>query len=64
MEALHEHAIDCPYCGEPMTILVDPSEPQQEYIEDCQICCQPMVVSVQQDWQGDIEVSVRSENDA
>jgi hypothetical protein len=59
-----EHGIHCPYCGEPLTILVDPSEPQQKYIEDCQVCCRPMVVSVEQDWDGDILVNVRDENEA
>ena len=64
MQQQDEYAIHCPYCGEPLAILVDPSEPQQEYIEDCQVCCQPMVITIQQDWQGQIEVSARSENDA
>lgn len=36
----------CPYCGEPIQLLVDCSEGEQQYIEDCQVCCQPMVVDV------------------
>ena len=34
--------ISCPYCGEPLEILLDLSVPEQDYIEDCQVCCQPI----------------------
>lgn len=36
----------CPYCGEPISLLIDCSEPQQVYIEDCEVCCQPITVSI------------------
>lgn len=32
----------CPYCGEPITLLVDRSGGDQEYVEDCSVCCQPI----------------------
>jgi len=38
--------IECPYCGELITIRVDLSAGSQTYIEDCQVCCQPITVSV------------------
>ena len=41
-----EQLIDCPYCGEAMTLLLDHSEAGSEYVEDCQVCCQPMVVAL------------------
>jgi transcription elongation factor Elf1 len=44
-----ERRISCPFCAEPMTILVDLSAGDQSYIEDCQICCQPMQLSFQSD---------------
>ena len=34
----------CPYCGEQISILVDLSVADQEYIEDCEVCCRPMVI--------------------
>jgi len=37
-----EAQISCPFCGEPLTILLDLSLPEQDYIEDCQVCCRPM----------------------
>jgi len=37
----------CPYCGEHVTIAVDPGGgPTQEYVEDCEVCCNPWDVSV------------------
>ena len=37
----------CPYCGEPVTISVDPGGGSaQEYVEDCEVCCNPWQVSV------------------
>jgi hypothetical protein len=34
----------CPYCAAPITMLVDPSVPEQSYIEDCEVCCRPIEV--------------------
>ena len=39
--------VTCPYCGERIDILVDPSIPEQSYIEDCQVCCRPITINVQ-----------------
>jgi len=41
---LEEARVACPYCWQSLTILLDLSEPEQEYIEDCQVCCQPMQI--------------------
>ena len=53
----------CPYCGEPIALTIDCSVPEQEYIEDCQVCCRPMMVTVTIDNEGDLAVSLRSENE-
>ncbi len=37
----------CPYCAEPVQLLIDPSGGMQRYIEDCQVCCRPMTVVVE-----------------
>jgi hypothetical protein len=39
---LDEAQITCPFCWETLTILLDLSLPEQDYIEDCQVCCQPI----------------------
>lgn len=40
-------AIQCPYCGERVQMLVDLSAGAASYVEDCQVCCQPIDVSVE-----------------
>ena len=37
----------CPYCGEVVTIAVDPGGgSSQQYVEDCEVCCNPWQVTV------------------
>lgn len=42
-------AVTCPYCGEPIELLVDESAGSARYIEDCPVCCRPMQVFVEVD---------------
>lgn len=44
---LTERVVDCPFCGEPIELLLDLSAGSQTYIEDCQVCCQPMQVRLE-----------------
>lgn len=39
-----EHFFDCPYCGESISMLIDPSIRTQSYIEDCEVCCNPIEI--------------------
>ena len=55
--------IACPYCGEPITLLVDASAGDQRYIEDCHVCCQPIDVAVQVSDDGHIDVAARAQDD-
>jgi len=61
---LTPYTIDCPYCGEPIEILVDASIPSQQYIEDCQVCCRPITLSVEVAADGEPQVRASGENDA
>jgi hypothetical protein len=45
MHDVIEHPFHCPYCGEPITMLLDTSSPEQCYVEDCEVCCNPISVS-------------------
>jgi hypothetical protein len=63
MREISEQNISCPYCGESITILVDGSLPEQNYVEDCQVCCRPIVLDVSVDADGDVAVSASSENE-
>jgi len=54
----------CPYCGEPIELLVDGSAGDQQYIEDCHVCCRPIVVAVRLDDAGGPTITVRAEDEA
>jgi hypothetical protein len=53
----------CPYCGEPIELLVDESELGQQYIEDCQVCCRPMVVNISIDPDGEATTRLSREDE-
>ena len=57
-ELISEERCHCPFCAEPITIVVDFSAGSQVYVEDCQVCCQPMEVSVSVDGDGSRSVGV------
>jgi len=63
MNLVEECAADCPYCGEPITVLVDASCGDQSYIEDCEVCCQPMIVNASADEDGNVGVSLHREDE-
>ena len=56
--------IECPYCGEVISLLLDSSAGSQRYIEDCHVCCRPITVVLDVDEDGDPLVRVQSEHDA
>lgn len=61
LQMLESRDICCPYCGEAFEALIDPSVPDQVYIEDCEICCRPIEFNVSV---GDsILITVRQENE-
>jgi len=60
-----EAGIHCPYCGEYQTVLIDPSDLEEEtYIEDCQVCCRPIYFHLSEDFDGSLSLTVRHENEA
>ena len=40
---MHETEVECPFCGETFSTVVDCSEDSQTYVEDCYVCCRPIV---------------------
>jgi len=54
----------CPYCNEPIEIVIDPSLPSQSYIEDCQVCCRPISLDVEIDDDGHVRVHAATEDEA
>jgi hypothetical protein len=55
--------LDCPYCGERIEVVVDPSVSEQTYIEDCSVCCRPITLSVTVDSDGDATVRPARDDD-
>lgn len=53
----------CPYCGEPIELVVDCSISRQQYIEDCEVCCRPIEINVEVDEGGNSWVDVKAEFD-
>ncbi|HEY9202364.1 MAG TPA: CPXCG motif-containing cysteine-rich protein [Gammaproteobacteria bacterium] len=51
MSGLFEASVQCPYCWEPLEVVVDDCDENQQYIEDCQVCCQPISFTVEIDEQ-------------
>lgn len=54
----------CPYCGESFSVVADPGEEGQQYIEDCHVCCRPVSLQVTIDEDGVIHVDASRDDDA
>ena len=55
--------VQCPYCGETVEVIVDPSGGHlQRYVEDCEVCCRPWQVTVTQTPEGDVFVQVERDD--
>jgi len=39
-----EHFFQCPYCWQMISMILDLSVPDQEYVEDCEGCCAPIAL--------------------
>jgi hypothetical protein len=59
-----EAEVTCPYCGQEVTIALDPgSGSEQEYVEDCQVCCRPWTVRVVYDEEGGASVELEASDE-
>lgn len=63
MNQLTESTIHCPYCGEPIDVLLDPGDIDVEYIEDCQVCCKPINFFISEEDSGTLNVRVSSDDE-
>lgn len=62
-QSLFEKQVQCPYCWEQFTILVDGSEASQEYIEDCYVCCRPINFIVNIEDEGEVYIQALSDDE-
>ena len=60
MFELLECPVQCPYCGESITLLIDASVDTQQYIDDCAVCCRPIQVGIHDAESGSPAVDVRT----
>jgi hypothetical protein len=60
---LIETSVQCPYCWESFTLLVDGSVDQQEYVEDCEVCCRPIDFIVTIDELDSVSVQARLQDE-
>ena len=61
---LDSEDIECPYCGEVISLALDPSAGAQRYIEDCHVCCRPIEVRVSVDDDGMVAVDAWGQDEA
>lgn len=40
-----EHFFTCPYCWQEISMVLDLSVAEQNYIEDCEVCCRPIRIA-------------------
>lgn len=51
----------CPYCGEPVELSIDPGGgAHQEYVEDCPVCCRPWQVEAWVESDGGWQATLRT----
>jgi hypothetical protein len=63
MQEREEMVIDCPYCGEPLDVLVDTSSGPQQYYEDCAVCCCPILFILSEDESGELYLDVKRDDE-
>lgn len=39
--------VACPWCGEPVSLAIDTSQPDQCFVTDCEVCCRPFEVQAE-----------------
>lgn len=64
MYALQTREDYCPYCAEPVQLVLDTSMGPARYVEDCQVCCQPMTVCLELSVSGELMLLLQREDDA
>jgi hypothetical protein len=58
-----EFVIDCPYCGEPLDVLVDTSAGPQRYYEACSVCCRPILFILSEDAAGELVLDIKRDDE-
>lgn len=54
MDMIEEYSLDCPYCGEIISMSIDCSSGSHDFIEDCTVCCRPIELHAEVDANGQL----------
>lgn len=54
--------LQCPFCWEMISVVVDCSLGEQSYVEDCSVCCRPMMLTIRIHEDGSPDVEALPEN--
>ena len=52
----------CPWCWQPLQILVARPDLPAEIVEDCQVCCQPITLSITVEADGGLAINAEAES--
>lgn len=53
----------CPYCNSAISLLIDTSLQEQQYIEDCEVCCRPISVNLVYTDESNFQLQLLQENE-
>ncbi|EKE76697.1 CPXCG motif-containing cysteine-rich protein [Gallaecimonas xiamenensis] len=63
MDAVKQWRVECPNCGHPTFITIEPDDVGQDFVEDCANCCSPIHIQVSEDQDGTLLVQVDGEDE-
>ncbi|MFZ9038145.1 MAG: CPXCG motif-containing cysteine-rich protein [Gammaproteobacteria bacterium] len=63
LNQLLEVTVQCPYCWEQFSLLIDASVESQEYVEDCEVCCRPIDFAIDIDEEDQAVVQARLQHE-
>lgn len=61
---IQTETITCPYCWQPIEIVLDLSVESQRQVEDCSVCCRPIVITYRAEDGELAELDVEAESSA
>ena len=59
----HREVLQCPYCWQKISFIIEVAYAHQEMVEDCPKCCSPVMLDVRMADDGEITVYNQGEDD-
>ncbi len=63
MNLLDSQKLQCPYCGEPIEVVVDYTAVEEAWVEDCSVCCRPIELTAFEAASGEWTVTAKREDE-